>query len=457
MTRWLPQVRSLQSRLLFSVMGLSVLVWLVTILATWSDTEHEVGELLDAHLSQAASLLVTLPLEELSRLRLQESPNLHEYQPKVVFQAWHLDELVAKSVTAPRMPLGNRQTVGFSTGEIEGEHWRVFAAKGNDPHVMILVGEKDVARTDVIYASLRSVIWPVSLALPLMALGVWLAVRHAVKPLKELGQTVAHRRADDDSPLPDGNVPSEAKPLVQELNRLFERSARLLASERRFTADAAHELRTPIAAIRIQTQVAQGAQDDVEREDAFRQTLLGCDRAAHLVDQLLQLARLEANGGTTEPATSDLRASLERVQQELKATHPNTDRRLRVEVDAPISTQLASPMPQGLTHAVLRNLLDNALRYSGPTGQVQLKVHSCPQQERLCLTVEDSGPGLTEAQLAQLGERFFRVLGSGQSGSGLGWSIVRRVATLHHITVDTDRSPRMGGLRVRLEWNHHRA
>ena len=442
-------LRSLQARLLTTVLGLVSLVWLVVAVSTWLDTEHEVGELLDAHMSQAASLLVSLPLDELTRLNLSETPTLHEYQPKVVFQVWHGQDLVVRSGTAPTQVMAQAGTVGFSEPVIDGQPWRVFSTPGLDEHVVIHVGEQYQAREDVVWASLRSVIWPMALALPLLALGVWGGVRWAVKPLRDLGWRVSHRQPDAAEPLPLQEVPLEAQPLVHELNRLFDRTATLIQAERRFTADAAHELRTPIAAIRMQAQVAQGATQDDERNEALAATLQGCDRATRLVVQLLQLARLEAEPGSPVDARTDVHTVLREVLADLQAVAQRRHQQLEAALGQ--TGACLCPAPEALVSVLLRNLLDNALRYSPDGACVRVHTQASEAGGRR-LTVEDSGPGLTDEQMARLGERFFRVVGTQQPGSGLGWSIVKRVAVLYGFTVHLGRSADLGGLRVDVEW-----
>jgi len=445
-------LRSLQARLLATVLGLVSVVWLVVAVNTWADTEHEVGELLDAHMSQAASLLVSLPLDELTRLSLSETPTLHEYQPKVVFQVWHANELVVRSGTAPATAMAAAGVLGFSNPVIQGQQWRVFSTPGLDEHVVIHVGEHNEARADVVYASLYSVIWPMTIALPMLGVGVWAAVRWAVKPLRDLGWQVSHRQPDAPEPLPLERVPQEAQPLVQELNRLFGRMASLIQAERRFTADAAHELRTPIAGIRMQAQVAQGALDDAERTEALAATVQGCDRATRLVAQLLQLARLEAEPGVAAAHTharTDVNDGLRHVLADLHAVARGRHQHLEARLLHPGAA--VCPVPEALWSVLLRNLLDNALRYSPDHAEVRVTTQALAGG-RVRLTVEDSGPGLAPEHLARLGERFFRVAGSEQPGSGLGWSIVTRVAALYGLEIHLGRSSDLGGLRVDVEW-----
>lgn len=445
---------SLQRRLLATVLTLVALVWAVATAATWIDTEHEVGELLDAHLTQAASLLVSLPLDDLTRTDLEETPVLHEYQTKSVFQVWHGDQLVVRSASAPLTRLAPPTQRGLAMVSVEGQPWRVFSARGRDPHVVVHVANHDQARADVVTAAMTSVIWPTAVALPLLALAVWWAVRRALRPLVDLGQVVARRNPDDDAPLPLHRVPQEAQPLVLALNRLFARMVAVLQAERRFTADAAHELRTPIAAIRMQAQVAQGATDPAERDDALNATLQGCDRASHLVDQLLQLARLEALT-TSGGEGCDLRTVLDWVTGDLSPVARQRHQTVALDVPAEPDRPWPCPVPEGLMVIVLRNLVDNALRY-GPDGcRVTLTVCTQPRGGGQ-LMVEDNGPGMADADLQRLGERFFRVMGNGRPGSGLGWSIVTRVAGLHGLQLQVDRSPAWGGLRVRLNWEETR-
>jgi two-component system sensor histidine kinase QseC len=223
------------------------------------------------------------------------------------------------------------------------------------------------------------------------------------------------------------------------LNGLFVRIEALLESERRFTTDAAHELRTPIAAIRAQAQVALNEADGAQRRHALEATLQGCDRAARLVDQLLTLARVEAAGeAVLRPV--DLAAVARRVVAEIAPRA--LARRQALSLDAAEACTVQGD--ETLLAVLVRNLVDNALRYSPDGARVRVAVGAAGAAAEL--TVEDSGPGMPDELQPQLGQRFFRVAGSGQTGSGLGWSIVRRIASAHEMAVRTDRSPSLGGV-----------
>ncbi|HMT58881.1 MAG TPA: histidine kinase dimerization/phospho-acceptor domain-containing protein [Ottowia sp.] len=449
---------SLTRRLMAMVLGFVLAAWLVTALVAWFTTEHELSELLDAHLAQTTALLLASELDVPVEDDARPAPVLlRKYQSRVAFQIWRDGRLRARSTDAPEEPLAPAGVQGLSEQRLAGKRWRVFTAEQADARgsaITVHVAEQLSARRHVLLASLRGTLLPLLLVLPLLAVGVGWTVRRALRPLHALGHRVAARSPRALDALPQDGVPAEVQPLVHALNGLLGRGAEQVAGERRFTADAAHELRTPIAAIRMQAQVAQGATQDEERRAALDATIAGCDRATRLVDQLLQLARLEADAVDIQPAAgrdipTDLTAVAARLVRELSDAARARGQQIRLEcpprpVDVPMSAALAA--------VLLRNLLDNALRYGpdGGTVAVQLLPAQATHGVRLC--VEDAGPGLSDADLARLGERFFRVLGSGQSGSGLGWSIVRRLARLHALQLHIDRSPALGGLRVTVDW-----
>ena len=449
---------SLTRRLMAMVLGFVLAAWLVTALVAWFTTEHELSELLDAHLAQTTALLLASELDVPVEDDARPAPVLlRKYQSRVAFQIWRDGRLRARSTDAPEEPLAPAGVQGLSEQRLAGKRWRVFTAEQADARgsaITVHVAEQLSARRHVLLASLRGTLLPLLLVLPLLAVGVGWTVRRALRPLHALGHRVAARSPRALDALPQDGVPAEVQPLVHALNGLLGRVAEQVAGERRFTADAAHELRTPIAAIRMQAQVAQGATQDEERRAALDATIAGCDRATRLVDQLLQLARLEADAVDTQPAAgrdipTDLTAVAARLVRELSDAARARGQQIRLECPPrPVDV----PMSAALTAVLLRNLLDNALRYGPDGGKVAVQLLPAQATHGVRLCVEDAGPGLSDADLARLGERFFRVLGSGQSGSGLGWSIVRRLARLHALQLHIDRSPALGGLRVTVDW-----
>jgi two-component system, OmpR family, sensor histidine kinase QseC len=444
---------SLQGRLLALLLPGLVLLWVAVAVVSYIETQHELEELLDSHLAQAAALLVLQHLAELEEQEEEEhhgrtvqAPAAQGYATRTAFQVWHKGSLSLRSSNAPSAPMATHQS-GFATLRLSGEKWRVFATRGAERDVLVYVGEQMDSRDDILEAVLRSLLVPAALALPLLALAGWWSVRRGLAPLRQLSGQLRRRQPQALQPVAMDQAPAEMAPLVDALNQLFGRIAVLIDGERRFTADAAHELRTPIAAIRAQAQVALGAAADGERRHALAQTLAGCDRATHLVQQLLTLSRLEGQAavGAGSPVV-DLAVLARQVAADLGRGALAHGQQL--ELDAPLPCPVRAD--EALLGVLLRNLLDNALRYSPDGASVRLTLAHGPEGTRLQL--EDSGPGLAEADQLRLGERFFRVLGTGMDGSGLGWSIVRRIAATQGASISTGRSASLGGLAVTVQW-----
>ncbi len=445
-----PAGPSLQRRLLWRVIGAVGGLWLLAALAVGLDARHELGELLDAHLAQSAALLIARQTPDADgvlddTVQLPVAPDLHHYNQRVAFQIWHDGELLLRSANAPVEPL-TTLAAGFETRRRDGQEWRLFVARGGEADVQVQVAELVSSRQAILMAVMRGMLAPLLIGLPLLGLLVWGAVRRGLLPLRALQDQLSTRDPQALSPLAgEARTPAEVAQLREALNQLFARMAALLESERRFTADAAHELRTPIAAIRAQAQVAQGATEEDERRHALNATLAGCDRASHLVQQLLTLSRLEVLPAVDGQGL-DLAAVTRSVAAELAGQA--LDRRQELTLDAVPGCHLRAD--EVLLRVLLRNLIDNALRYSPDGATVTLLVHQADGE--VVLRVEDSGPGLAPADLARVGERFFRALGQDQPGSGLGLSIVRRIATAQGGTVTAGRSAGLGGLCVSVRW-----
>lgn len=434
---------SLQARLAMLVLGMLSAVWVATAAIVWFDARHEVEEILDSHLAQAAAFVVAQYQHDRPTGDVQvDMPSLHRYAYKTTIQVFQDGRLVLRSANAPSTPLvAGGSGAGFQTVLIDNARWRVFAVQEPARGLQVYVGEQEKSRNAILWAVLRSTLWPLVLALPLLVLAVWWAVHRGLRPLRGLGRALLERRPDALDRVQVDGAPSEMLPMVDALNALFQRIETLLESERRFTADAAHELRTPIAAIRAHAQVALHETNDTQRRSALQHTLDGCDRATRLVQQLLTLSRLEADAMLKEGLV-DLQAI---TRRELAEAAPRA-----LEKHQALELQDGPPCPvhgdEALLAVLVRNLVDNAIRYSPPGARVLVHLTQDAAQTRL--SVEDSGPGLAAEDLARLGERFFRPLGTTESGSGLGWSIVRRIAAAHHMVIEVERSARLGGLAV---------
>ena len=212
------RLRSLQGRLLGLVLGMVVLVWLATAAMTWIDARHELDELLDGHLAQAAALLVVQQARELGDDEHRvDAPSLHRYAPKVAFQVFHEGRLVLRSANAPAapmVPIGKRAAGGFATVRLGDATWRVFSARGAERDVLVQVGESTDSRASILWAVLRSTLWPMAVALPLLALGAGFAVHRGLAPLRRLGRALAERRPQALHAVTLDDAPAEMAPLV---------------------------------------------------------------------------------------------------------------------------------------------------------------------------------------------------------------------------------------------------
>ena len=296
------------------------------------------------------------------------------------------------------------QRSGFATLAIDGRDWRVFAARGSESDVQVYVGEQIESRADILRAVMRSVLAPVLVALPLLAAALWWAVRRGLLPLRRVATELERRSPQDLRPLAAGQAPAELTPLLAALNALFERIGALVQSERRFTADAAHELRTPVAAIRAQAQVALGAGQEPERQHALHATIEGCDRTTRLIEQLLLLARLDARVNTAVPsAEHDLAALTRKVAAELAPQALARGQDLEVHAADPCHVA-GEPV---LAAAMLRNLIDNALRYAPDAGRVAIRIE--PTTKGVIWRIEDKWPWARCAAASPLGRTFLSV------------------------------------------------
>jgi len=447
-------LQSLQARLLALLLSLVALVWLTAAALTWVDARHELDELFDGHLAQAAALLVVQQTHAGGDddHALTDAPVLHKYAPKVAFQVFHEGQLLMRSANAGTQPM-SPQVSGFLTVRLaDGAQWRVFGTRGGESDVQVFVGEQTQTRGEILWAVLRGMLLPLVFALPVLAILLWWAVNKSLSPLRQISLALGQRQPHALEPVVLTHVPSEIQPLVQALNALFGRIDAMVVAERRFTADAAHELRTPIAAIRVQAQVALGAGSDaVQRDLALQNTLAGCDRATRLVDQLLTLSQLEAaaaQGSPEVPASLavDLSALVRRVVADVAPAALARQQTLELDVPAACAVQ----GDETLLAVLVRNLIDNAVRYSPYHARIAVQVGS--QDGHTLLQVQDSGAGMSAAEMARLGERFYRVLGHKQPGSGLGWSIVQRIAAASGAQMEVARSESLGGLAVRVRW-----
>jgi two-component system, OmpR family, sensor histidine kinase TctE len=306
--------------------------------------------------------------------------------------------------------------------------------------VLVQVAETLDKRTRLANEIIKGVIFPQFMILPVAVLLVWFGLARGLAPLKSLQRRIRDRAPDDLSPIDPRGAPEEIAPLVDAFNDLLERLHTTISVQKRFIADAAHQMKTPLAGLSTQSELALRERDPAELRRALEQIARGSQRAAHLVSQLLSLARTENLREAAALVPLDLSAFAREVVSDWvpAAIERGIDLGLEVQdasgTDRPGTDHIVGhPI---LLRELLNNLVDNALRYTPREGTVTVRVAT--DGDRVFLEVEDSGPGIPEGERELVFERFYRVLGTGVDGSGLGLPIVREIADQHGATIEID-------------------
>ena len=433
---------SLRGRLTGALLAAVLLFALLQAAVTYRTARAETEALFDAQMQRIAlSLSGGLAAGALNEA---DPPADSPAAQEMIIQVWRAD-----GVMQYRSPLGRllppQTVIGFSDVAAGAERYRVYALRTATQ--VVQVAQHTEARRQMAGALALRAVLPVALLAPVLMLIVWWVVGRALGPIERARRQVAARRPDDLSPLPTADLPAELRPLVDEMNGLFSRLAAAWAALADFTADAAHELRSPLAALRLQAQSLQRAPDDATRAIATERLLAGIDRATRLVEQLLALARQEGAGEGAELVSLDLTAL---ARNALADAEPEAARHaIALTLDAP-TAHVVLRADEAALAVLLRNLLGNALRHTPPGGQVRVGVRE--EASVIDLTVEDSGPGIAPDERARVQDRFYRVPGTPGHGSGLGLAIVRAIAERHGAALTLDASPTLGGLRVMLRW-----
>jgi two-component system sensor histidine kinase QseC len=294
----------------------------------------------------------------------------------------------------------------------------------------------------------KTFFYPLIAGLPVMALLLFFVLRRGLQPLREIERALSTRSPGQVDPIGAGNYPSEIAPLVGTLNSLFERMSVAISREKRLTADAAHELRTPLAGIRANLEALIGSNIQSQRADVeqyLNDLIFSCDRASHSIDQMLELARLESD--ELKPKFEPVNVP-EVLRHEIAPFLMRVDASLfEMQMDAPQEAHVFTN--ESLLRLLFRNLISNAFKFAGSDGKVFITIMQSSDGP-LGIRIEDSGPGLREVEIRRLGERFFRVHHQ-VSGAGLGWSIVKRIAEALKITLNVTAGQGLQGLCVDLQ------
>ncbi len=466
---------SLRNFLLISILLTMVVVGGTTIWGGYRASVHEVEELFDAQLSRSARLILGLVMAEVNlghikefsdgikenRMQALDKKNIereiyqqgHFYELKLAHQVWDsFGNMLIRSANAPLQPMSQLDQ-GYTNETFNKHSWRTFSLWDARHEFQIITAEREDVRNDLVNKITRQMTWPFILLLPMLGGLVWYFVSRGLLPLEQIASDIASRKSEKLHALKFERIPAEIKPLVDELNRLFESLRLSFDKERQFTSDAAHELRTPLAALKVHLQLIQAAdakphsdENEKQKQAALIAISQGVDRASHLVDQLLGLARLDPQA--IRATQKNTRLNLHEIcVNEVAEVYPlASDKNQTISLlgDEDVYMQgYAYPL-----EAMLRNLLSNAVSYTPAGGEILLELTK--RAGAIDIWLHDSGPGIPVEQRQQVMRRFSKVQGNTHSGSGIGLSIVKRVAELHYMQIELLDSTSLGGLCVHL-------
>lgn len=457
---------SIRRRLLLGLLLAVGLVWLAIAGLIYQIAQHEAEEILDAQLAQYARVLQALVAADEGHGRAGSPSGAaalvirgytdaipeegHRYERKLRFQVWSADgRLLVRSEDAPPSRAAP-SAPGYGSEVAYGHEWRTFSLVTSATEPRVHVAERDDVRGELVEEVVIRQLAPGLLALPVFGLVIWVVVGRGLSPLRRVAREVERRNPEQLEPLHVAKVPAETRSLVQALNRLFERLQTAFARERRFIADAAHELRTPLAAIKTQAQTALTAIDPRQREHALSNIVRAVDRATHVETQLLTLARLDPEARVSL-RVRDVNLAL--LAREVLAELAPSALAKNIELCLDAEESIGVSGDPNLLAILLRNLLENAVRHT-PTGGT-ITVTSAHDAGSAVLCVSDTGPGISESEQERVFERFYRAHDQHGSGSGLGLSIVKRIADLHGADVRL-QTPSAGGLLVIVRLPHAR-
>lgn len=368
-------------------------------------------------------------------------------QEATVFQVWVGRRLVIRSPGVPDAPLRSSFAEGFSRETVDHRRFRVYALADPQRRIQVQVGRPMTTRDPDSLSGLVSALAGMVLMFALLGLAIWRVILTSLKPVNDVCAQLQREPALDFTPVALDHLPEELRPLVAAFNRTLERLGRALEGERRFIADAAHELRTPLAVMAVQAQVALDADTLEDKDGALNQLSAGVARAARLSAQLLDLARADASAGRAHHVAVDLAQLLDLLLDDLQFVAASKHQRMSLRTEPCVVRCDANAIG-----TLVRNLLDNALRYTQEHGRIDLACKRVNVQgaDKICLTVADNGPGVAPDQRTRIFHRFYRIAGNAHRGSGIGLSLVQRIAHAHGAAIVLDHGLDGRGLAVAI-------
>jgi two-component system, OmpR family, sensor kinase len=425
-------VTSIRRRLLAALLAALFLVGLAASAATWFAARRQANEMFDYQLEQMAESL----RDQAPQAEAELFPG---FEHDFVVQMWGpggvLVYLSNQNVTLPRAG------AGFDTVSVDGEDWRLYTmAHGGR---VIQVAAPASLRNERAAAIALRILVPIVASIPLFALLIWWLVGRELRPLGAIARAIAKRAPSSLESLPEGGLPEEVRPMVAQLNGLLGRLGAAIETQKRFTEDAAHELRSPLTALQLQIQLLERAAGDDARRDALEQLKAGARRAARLVEQLLTMARLEPEAAH-EPRVA---VDLDRLAASVAADFEPLAAAKAVELRLGRVERASVEGQERALRTLAGNLVDNAIRYTPAGGRVVLDAYT---EGGAVLRVSDTGPGIAAAERSRVFDRFYRLPGSGVGGSGLGLAIVKQIADAHGASIELGDGDEGRGLRATL-------
>ena len=433
---------SLRGRLLWFLLAAISIAAVVQASIAYRTALENADQIFDYHMQQMAlALRSSVPLsngEVASNLEAEAENN------ELMVQVWTPDGVqVFRTTSSARLP--QHAVLGFSNVNQNNTTYRVFSIQ--TPTQTLQVAQDMAVRRNMAGNMALRTVGPIAVMMPILMLVVWWVVSGSLEPVARVRSQVAARQADDLSPVSETGLPDEVRPLVQELNLLFGRVKTAFDTQQHFVADAAHELRTPLAALKLQALSLERAESEEARTLAVSRLTAGIERATRLVEQLLVLARQEASdAGAARDQPVELSDMGRRTVVELAGAAQAKGIDLGLQrVEAAVVTG----QPDALS-IMLRNLVDNAIKYTPAGGTIDVGIWGGADGATLC--IEDSGPGIAPEERERVFDRFYRIAGSEASGSGLGLAIIKAIAERHGAVLALGQSARLGGLQVTIQF-----
>lgn len=443
-------MNSLRSRLFVILVAATGLIWLFAASWIYIGAKQEVETVLDARLQEAARMVSSLVPKGGMPSAGQGPTSSHvvdipSYERQLSCQIWSLDgQLVAKSSGAPATKFTDTRA-GFSERKIDGETWRVYTIEDHTKGIRVLVGDRLSLRDHFVAELIKGLLAPTLLMIPLLGFLIWVSLNRGLKPLRIMAEQLQARDADDMSPVDVGPLPKEIHPVVASLNGLFAKVQAARQHEREITAFAAHELRTPLAGLKMQAQISMAAPDKPTRDAALRQIMIAVDRTTRLVRQLLTVAKLDAAHDAEHNTTVNVGSVLDEIIGALPASAAG----VQIVTDPSLRRTVIDTNRELLTLAI-RNLHENALHHMPDIGVVRWSAETAGDD--VIVFVEDEGPGIPADEIALATNRFFRGRHKSTVGSGLGLSIVELALRASGARLNLQNRSNRSGLRAQIIW-----